>query len=145
MRHAEEVVWAGGEHRFRLGIGELRAIEQASDAGVSVILLRLLGQQWKVDDVLGPIRLGLIGGGMKDTEAKQVIERVSGTNSLYELSTTAADLLRRFIMWTPEDAPGEPIAGEDQTQTRSQTVEPAGPATTEAAPSLGSRRRKSTK
>lgn len=136
MRSAEEIVWAGGEHRFRLGIGELRAIEQASDAGVSVVLLRLLGQQWKVDDVLGPIRLGLIGGGMKDIEAKQVIDRVSGTNSLYELSTTAADLLRRFIMWAPEgDAPGEPMAGEEQTQTRSPTAEPDGQGTTGAEPS----------
>lgn len=135
MRHAEELVWAGGEHRFRLGIGELRAVEQACDAGVSVVLLRLLGQQWKVDDVLSPIRLGLIGGGMKDAEAKRLMDTVTGTNSLYELATTAADVLRRFIMWTQEDAPGEPKAGEDQTQTRSQTDAPDGQVSTEAAPS----------
>ena len=64
MRGAEEIVWAGGEHAFRLGIGELRAIEQKCDAGCAVVLMRLLSSAWKIDDVVQPIRLGLIGAGM---------------------------------------------------------------------------------
>ena len=134
MRSAETIVWAGGEHRFRLGIGELRAVEQASDAGVSVVLLRLLGGQWKLDDVLSPIRLGLIGGGMADSEARRVMETVMGTISPYELSITAADVLKRFIMWESEDAPGEQGAGAARHQTRSQTDELGGLDTTAAGP-----------
>lgn len=134
MRSAETIVWAGGEHSFRLGIGELRAIEQSSDAGVSVVLLRLIGGQWKIDDVIAPIRLGLIGGGLPEPEAKRVLDRVMGTNSPYELSVTAAEVLRRFIMWNTDDAPGEGEAGEDQHQTRFQTEKPDGQAITEVGP-----------
>lgn len=128
MRAAEEIVWAGGEHSFRLGIGELRAIEQACDAGVSVVLFRLLGSQWKVDDVVSPIRLGLVGGGMAEIEAKKLVGKITGETSLYELSVTAADILRRFIMWDDGDAPGEQKAGKETHRPRSETEKPDGQA-----------------
>ncbi|MBD9372114.1 gene transfer agent family protein [Rhizobium sp. ARZ01] len=135
MRGSETIAWAGGEHNFRLGIGELRSIEQLSDAGVAVVFMRLIGQQWKIDDVLGPIRLGLMGAGMIESEAKAVLNRASTTHSPYALAITSAEILRRFIMWEGEDAPGEPEAGEaNQRLTRSETEEPDGPATT--APEL---------
>lgn len=131
MRVAETIAWAGGEHSFRLAIAQLRAIEQRCDAGVSVVLLRLLGQNWKVDDVLSPIRLGLIGGGMSEDDAKKVIDKALDESSLYGMSITAADVMRRFIMWEGDDAPGEQQAGAgNQTQTRSPTEEPDGAATT---------------
>ena len=135
MRGAENIVWAGGEHRFRLGIGELRAIEQASDAGVAVVFMRLIGQQWKIDDVLGPIRLGLMGAGMTESEAKATLNRVAALESPYGLAVTAAEILRRFIMWTAEDAPGEPIAGTESPLPRPyEMARPDGPATTEPEP-----------
>lgn len=117
MRGPEEIVWPGGEHSFRLGIGELRAIEQKCDAGCSVVFGRLLGMQWKIDDVIQPIRLGLIGGGMAERDAQRVLELAMDTASLWSLGVTAAEILRRFIMWeTPDqpggDQPGEPVAGE---------------------------------
>jgi hypothetical protein len=135
MRGAETIVWAGGESRFRLGIGELRAIEQASDAGVAVVFMRLIGQQWKIDDVLGPIRLGLIGAGMSEGEARATINRVSALASPYSLAVTSAEVLRRFIMWGEEDAPGEHQAGtESPDPLPSQTAKPDGQATTEREP-----------
>ena len=126
MRQAEEITWAGGEHPFRLDIGALRTIEQRSDAGVSVVLLRLLGQQWKADDVLTPIRLGLVGGGMSEREARSTVEKALDTTSLFALSLTAAEILRRFIMFDGDDQPGEAQAGEAISPTRSRTAEPAG-------------------
>lgn len=131
MRPAEEIVWSGGEHPFRLDIGALRAIEQRSDAGVSVILLRLLGQQWKADDVLSVIRLGLIGGGMPETEARKTLDRALEMASLFALSLTAADVLHRFVMFDGDDKPGEAPAGTADSPTRSRTEEPAGQATSE--------------
>ncbi|MBX4992288.1 hypothetical protein ABID08_000719 [Rhizobium binae] len=106
MRGSESIVWPGGEHSFRLGIGELRAIEQRSDAGCAVVLMRLLGQQWKIDDVIQPIRLGLIGGGMPEREAQTALDKALDVASLYSLAVTAADILRRFIMWETDDQPG---------------------------------------
>ena len=111
MRGAEEMVWPGGEHSFRLGIGELRAIEQKCNAGCAVVLMRLLGQQWQIDDVIGPIRLGLIGAGMAERDAQKAIEAALDVASPYELAITSAEVLRRFIMWETADQPGEPVAG----------------------------------
>jgi hypothetical protein len=115
MRGAEQIVWAGGEHSFRLGIGELRAIEQRSDAGCAVVLMRLLSQQWKIDDVINPIRLGLIGGGLPERDAQTAVDKALDVASLYSLALPAAEILRRFIMWETDDQPGgepgEPTAG----------------------------------
>lgn len=135
MRGSETIVWRGGEHDFRLGIGELRAIEQRSDAGVAVVLMRLIAQQWKIDDVINPIRLGLTGAGMTEADAKRLIDRALDTASPYALAVTAAEIMRRFIMWETDDVPGENQAGEEsQIQTRSQTDAPNGPATTVQEP-----------
>jgi hypothetical protein len=111
MRGSEDITWPGGEHSFRLGIGELRAIEQKCDAGCAVILMRLLSSQWKIDDVIGPIRLGLIGGGMEERLAQKAIEAALDVASPYALAVTSAEILRRFIMWETDDQPGEPQAG----------------------------------
>jgi hypothetical protein len=137
MRAAEDIVWPGGEHPFRLGIGELRALEQRSDAGCFTILMRLIGQQARIDDVIGPIRLGLIGGGMAEKEAQRLVDMVLAEKaSPYALAVTAADILRRFIMWEGDDQPGEAEAGEGtKTRTRSPTAKPDGQPTTEPEPS----------
>jgi hypothetical protein len=111
MRGAEEIVWPAGENSFRLGIGELRAIEQKCEAGCAVVLMRLLSTQWKIDDVIAPLRLGLIGGGMSEREAQKTIDAALDVASPYALAIPAAEVLRRFIMWETPDQPGEPEAG----------------------------------
>ncbi|MER9883097.1 gene transfer agent family protein [Mesorhizobium sp. M0118] len=113
MRPSETIVWPGGEHEFRLGIGELRAIEQRCDAGCFVVMMRLLSSQAKIDDILSPIRLGLIGSGMAEKDAQRIVDGVlSETASPYTLTVTAAEVLRRFLMWNDEDSPlGEQKAG----------------------------------
>lgn len=112
MRPAEEIVWPGGSDSFRLGIGELRALEKACDAGCAVVLARLLSTAWKIDDIYQPIRLGLIGAGMDAKAATDRMELALTLTSPYGLAVTAADILQRFIMWGEEDAPGETVAGE---------------------------------
>ena len=118
MRGAETINWPGGEHEFRLGIGELRAIEQRSDAGVAVVMMRLIGQQWKIDDVVNPIRLGLIGAGMPERDAQKALESAMDVASPYALAITAAEVLRRFIMWETDDQTGDP-PGESEAGTAS--------------------------
>lgn len=111
MRGSEEITWPSGRHSFRLGIGELRAIEQKCDAGCAVVLMRLLSSSWKVDDVYQPIRLGLVGAGMDERLAQKNLDKALDVASLYALAVTAAEVLRRFIMWETPDQPGEPEAG----------------------------------
>ena len=131
MRPAVTKVWPGGEHAFRLGIGELRAIEQRSDAGVFVVLMRLLSQLAKIDDIIGPIRLGLIGGGLPEKDAQKLVDLVlSDKASLYGLAVPAADILREFIMWDGDDQPGEAGAEGTAAPNLSATEEPDGQPTT---------------
>lgn len=120
MRNAEEIVWPGGEHAFRLGIGELRAIEQKCDAGCFVVMMRLLSSQARIDDVVAPIRLGLIGAGMLEKDAQRLVDSVlSETASPYTLTVTAAEILRRFLMWDGED---QTSSGEQKA--RAATADP---------------------
>lgn len=119
MRPSEEIVWPGGEHAFRLDIGGLRAIEQKCDAGCFVVMMRLLSSQCKIDDVLAPIRIGLIGGGMSEKDAQRTLDNVlSETASPYALTVTAATILQRFLMWEGEDQPGEAKAGTETAEPR---------------------------
>lgn len=71
----EQIVWAGGEHTFFLGIGEIRALQKACDAGPFVVYGRLVSGQWHVEDVFDTIRLGMIGGGATEAEARDAVER----------------------------------------------------------------------
>lgn len=119
MRLAEELVWPGGEHPFRLGIGELRAIEQRCDAGCFVVMMRLLSSQCKIDDVLAPIRIGLVGGGMAERDAQRLLDNVlAETASPYSLTVTAATILQKFLMWDGDDTPGKPKAGTETADPR---------------------------
>lgn len=113
MRHSESVVWPAGEHSFRLGIGELRAIEQRSDAGSAVVMMRLLTGSWKIDDVVSTLRIGLVGGGMPEKDAQKTVDAALEVASPYTLAVTAADVIRRFIMWDGED---QPASGEAQAE-----------------------------
>lgn len=141
MRHAETFVWPAGEHQFRLGIGELRGIEQRCDAGVAVVLMRLLSSQFKIDDVISTLRLGLIGAGMPEAEAKRLVDSALDVASPYALSIAAASVLQKFIMWESEDAPGGDKPGEPKAgpgfplPPHSEMEKPDGPATTESEPS----------
>ncbi|MEO8531014.1 MAG: gene transfer agent family protein, partial [Deltaproteobacteria bacterium] len=63
MSQKVKLIWVGGEHEFALNIGELRALQSACDAGPEQILMRMVRQEWRIDDVCETIRLGLLGGG----------------------------------------------------------------------------------
>jgi hypothetical protein len=106
--------FGGVERQFRLGIGELRQLQEKCNAGPATILarlmtcqpqaagmkrpipkdyelaesdpdfvadfnlyslLRMIGNDWNVDDVRETIRLGLIGGGATPTDASLAVAR----------------------------------------------------------------------
>ena len=131
---AKAIVWPGGEHDFLLDIGALRAIESRCNAGIAVVYNRLLDNSWYVDDVIQPLRLGLIGGGMTDRQAKAVLESAYDVANYYSLAIPAAAVLGHFITWdTGEDADdpqGEAVgSGTSNGSHRSPMASPAGPAT----------------
>ncbi|WP_085044331.1 gene transfer agent family protein [Ensifer aridi] len=112
-------VWEGGEHPFKLNIGELRALQAATGVGPLFLLGRIAGSQWMVDDIIDTVRLGLIGGGMPETEAKQLTNRVftENTPALYRSALLAVKILRDAVMGEPDD----PVGDEGESKAENPT------------------------
>ena len=64
-----------GEHTFRLRIGELITLQEKCDAGPYQIALRLGDGTWRVNDIRETLRLGLVGAGTKQEDARRLIEQ----------------------------------------------------------------------
>lgn len=131
---AKSILWPGGEHDFLLDIGALRAIEDRCKAGISVVYNRLLMNEWYVDDIIQPLRLGLMGGGLTDRQAKAVIDSAYDVANYYALAVPAAAVLGYFITWQTGPEADDPVGEANGSETsngstRSPTVSPDGPAT----------------
>jgi Phage tail tube protein, GTA-gp10 len=68
-----ELVWAGDERRFRLGLDELFALQDRCDAGPAEIAARLRSGAWRIQDIQEVFRLGLIGAGEDAKKAKALV------------------------------------------------------------------------
>ncbi len=110
------LVWEGGEHPFKLEIGQLRALQSATGVGPLFLLGRITGSQWFVDDIIDTIRLGLVGGGMEPSEAKKLTDRVftENTPALYRSALLATRVLRDAVMGEPDDPVGDDNQGESE-------------------------------
>lgn len=133
--------WQGGEHDFALSpIGHIFSLEETCRAGLAMIHARLLSDAWGVQDVREPIRLGLIGGGMKAEDALRVVKVHvdDNPNGLAPSALLAAAIVHAAIYGAPaDDAVGKKEAPEDTTgQDSSMTTAASGaqPATEPAQP-----------
>lgn len=130
---SQALVWAGGEHAFHLGLGELRALQQRCDAGPAWVLTRLRGGHWQVDDVVQPIRFGLIGAGMPEPEARALVD-AHVVVPLGRFVLLAIAILAPAIVGEPDDPVGEAEGEGKTTPTRSPAANGASPASTPRAP-----------
>ncbi|MEH6773709.1 MAG: gene transfer agent family protein [Cereibacter changlensis] len=99
--------WSGGEHEFALPLGKLRALQDACDAGPEEIFNRLRTGRWKVCDIIEPIRLGLIGGGLTDGEAQKLVMPLLNLHPLMEFKLTAITILAAVLLGVKDDPVGE--------------------------------------
>jgi hypothetical protein len=123
------ITWPGGEHDFLLGIGELRALQSACDAGPEQIFRRLGGDDWRVDDVLQTLRLGLIGAGMDAKKAASLVTRMYESHPKKMFNAPARLVLMASLVGDPDDplgeAKGEPTPPENGGSAPSTEPEPA--------------------
>jgi hypothetical protein len=103
--NAPVIAWPQGEHAFWLNLGELRALEQATDAGFMVVWTRMISGQAHIDDVYQTIRLGLIGAGMPADKALALTAKAFEESSIVTLMRTAEPVLRLSILWDEEKTP----------------------------------------
>lgn len=104
---SKRITWVGGEHDFALRIGELRALQDARDAGPEEILNRLRIGTWRVDDVIQVVRWGLVGGGMTAKDAAQLVTPLVDLHPLAHFKIVAQAVLFHAMTGPEDDAPGE--------------------------------------
>ncbi|KQX55461.1 MULTISPECIES: gene transfer agent family protein [unclassified Ensifer] len=116
--------WADGDYTFRLGWGELEQLQEACDAGPYVILTRLQDDTWRVGDISHTIRLGLVGGGMKMTDALLKVRKYVEARPPTENLLFAQLILSAACVGAPEENVGEegaPSPAEENGSTISPT------------------------
>ncbi|MDR6431009.1 gene transfer agent family protein [Brucella pseudogrignonensis] len=119
MRDASiELTWADGDYTFRLGWGELEALQEACNSGPWIILERLISKQCFVGDIANVIRQGLIGGDMKPTDATKLVQRYVEKRPPAENLLFAIAILQAGIQGVPEEPVGEQGAAS-QTESAS--------------------------
>lgn len=99
--------WADGTYAFRLGWGELAELQEKCDAGPYVILDRLQGRQWRIEDISNTIRLGLIGGGMEPVKALKLVRKYVEARPPVENLIYAVGILSAGLMGAPDEPSGE--------------------------------------
>ena len=131
MSQALSLIWAGGEHDFRLTLGHLRALQDVCNAGPFEVRNRLLTQTARVDDVISTLRLGLQGGGMEKAAATKLVDTTVENHGLMKLVLPALAVLTQALIG-PEDDP----VGDGEGKTMGETLPPengGSPASTETA------------
>jgi hypothetical protein len=145
MSSTGEIVlaFADGERTFRLTVGAWRRVQEKCDAGPMELMHRYVAGTWRVDDLRAPIREGLIGGGMPQTEADILLKNNFDDTTLGQFVPLVQAIVAASIVGSPDDEPGEGEAGEKSPNSLAEksTSEASTPA---PQPSL-SQSRKSTK
>lgn len=105
---AVDVDFGGGTFRFRLAMGELEELQEATGVGPYRCLQRLLGGEWHVQDVRDTIRLGLIGGGASPPDALSLTRRyVEERPDWIRNASVAISVLSAALAGAPEEQPSK--------------------------------------
>jgi hypothetical protein len=137
-----ELYWPDERRTYRLRIGELRQLQEKCDKGPLEIIHALAEGKWRVDDVIQPIRLGLIGGGMKLEDANKLVEATVHDGTLGEAIFMAKRIVECAIMGPPDEQIEMPGSGSGKSKA-SKAGSASSPSTAKGPASDG-RRSKST-
>lgn len=131
------LVWADGTYTFRLGWGEIEALQEACNAGPWVILDRLAKRQCLIGDIAHTIRQGLIGGGMVPAAATKLVQTYVEKRPPAENLIYAIGILQVGLQGAPEEPSGELEAAnpKESNLTVSPTEKSDLPLSTEMEPS----------
>ena len=129
--------WAEGTYTFRLGWGELMKLQEAPgiDAGPYVVLGRLTGGTWRMEDIEHVIRLGLIGGSTTPAEASRLVRTYVRERPPMESLFLAQGILTAGVIGAPEEEGAKKNAAAlRKRSTTSRTAKSASPPSSEQAP-----------
>lgn len=121
-------IWGDGEYTFRLPLGQLRELQDKTQAGPYEVLMRIRAGTWRLDDVRETVRLGLIGGGLPPPAAFQLVARYVDQRPLIESVGLAAEILAFAILGPEDDTPGKAAAAGEDTAAPAESS-PSPPST----------------
>lgn len=103
-RNAEITLdFADDTYRFRLAWGQLSQLQEAVDAGPFVVLGRLRGGTWRMEDISNVIRLGLIGGGLEPIKALKLVRNYVEDRPPLESHAFAIAILTAGLIGAPDE------------------------------------------
>lgn len=116
--------WADGDHLFRLGLGELRELQEKTGHGPAMLARRIVSSEFFVDDVREVLRLGLIGGGAEPRDALRLIGRYCDERPLLESTEPALRILQAALLGPEDDTPGKAMAAKETQGTTGASPSP---------------------
>lgn len=125
--------WADGTYQFRLAWGQLVELQEKVDAGPFVILQRLNSGGWRVQDISQVIRLGLVGGGMKQADALKLVRLHVEAFPPAENLMVAQAVLAAGLMGAPDEEIKKNGAAMETESTASPTASFEQPTSTDRA------------
>ncbi|MCX5478450.1 gene transfer agent family protein [Kaistia geumhonensis] len=131
---AIEIAWNGGTHSFRLAIRQWVELQEECGIGPPELLSRLGGSRWRVQDVRQPIRLGLVGGGMKPADANILVARYVDERPLIEAVPVAQAIVLASLVGVPDEPVGKEAAAGAATEADATDASPSPPITDPAPP-----------
>lgn len=125
-------VWGGDERRFRLGIGELLALQERRNSGPQEILNRFRFSTWRIEDIQEIIRLGLIGAMMVDgadaaavgKKARELVDANVRAGNITDNAAPALKILLAGLQGDPDDPVGKEQATTDAPEASTASPPP---------------------
>lgn len=110
----ENVFVGEGYFDLALRIGELIALQEKTGVGPYVLANRILTGEWRVEDVIETIRLALIGGGLDQRAAFDLVTRNIVPGNIFPYVSTAGEVVLAAIMGVDDEQPDtEEDEGDD--------------------------------
>ena len=127
--------WPGGEHKFALRCGEIEILETearngrgGNGIGLGSIWTRVMGGEWFISDINSIIRLGLIGGGMGEVEARRMVRDYVENKPISDLSNLGPNCplgLARAVLAAAIIGVEDTVADEEQNEEEASGEVPA--------------------
>ena len=122
--------WPDRQRKYRLGIGELRELEETCNMGAAEMCRLTTTSNWRIDHLWHTVRLGLIGGGLDANRAKGLTARYVTPGRLMEVAVIAQKILLAALVG--DETTPAPKGEAEETKTMDGTTSRT---STEAEPS----------
>lgn len=93
----------GEDYSFRLAWGQLIKLQEERKCGPFVILERLHGSDWMIEDIFAVIRLGFVGGGMDEIRARKLAKEYVERRPVIKSLPIAQAIIAAAILGPPDE------------------------------------------